>query len=169
MPELLPMEIELDPAESLETLVVGIGDGLATDRVDCELATYGLGSCIAVTLYDQRRLVGAMAHMMLPDSSQATGDPPGGRFAFVDQGVAQLLRETARLGSGAADLEAWIVGGASMYSHGAPETIGTRNAGAAWRALERAGVRIVGVEIGGCAPRQARLSLATGDVRLRSS
>lgn len=156
-------------AEPLETVVVGIAQGYATDRVDCELATYGLGSCVAVTLYDQRRLTGAMAHMMLPDSSRAGKGDLAGPFAFVDVGLKLLLSQAERLGSDASSLEAWIVGGASMYSHGAPETVGVRNTVAARQVLAQAGVRIVGEKTGGNAPRQVRLSLATGELRVRSA
>jgi chemotaxis protein CheD len=43
----------------------------AVGRDEQTLITIGLGSCVAILLYDQRVRVGGMAHTLLPDESMA--------------------------------------------------------------------------------------------------
>ena len=56
-----------------------------------------LGSCIGVALYDRISKVGGMAHVILPDSSEGSGDP--GKFADTDRGLWQRQVE-ARMPAG---------------------------------------------------------------------
>ena len=46
-------------------VVVGIGDcGLARSPV--KIKTFGLGSCVGITLYDRQEKIGGLVHAMLP-------------------------------------------------------------------------------------------------------
>ena len=56
--------------------------------------TIGLGSCIGLTLYDSSVRVGAMVHIMLPDSAGRT-DRPG---KYADSAIVLLLKELTALG-----------------------------------------------------------------------
>ena len=53
----------------MRQLIVGIGDCKLSTDPESNLVTYGLGSCIGITLYDPLTRVGGMLHYMLPDSS----------------------------------------------------------------------------------------------------
>ncbi len=43
----------------------------AADRADAVIVTLGLGSCVAIMLYDPEAQVGGMAHVLLPSKSLA--------------------------------------------------------------------------------------------------
>ena len=53
------------------------------------LQTIGIGSCIAVCLYDAKKKIGGLAHILLPDSSKANKDVNELRFA--DKAIGAML------------------------------------------------------------------------------
>ena len=60
---------------SNETMImVGLGEVKASKDPDAVLACLGLGSCIAVAVYDPKAKVGGMAHVVLPKSRGKAGD-----------------------------------------------------------------------------------------------
>lgn len=121
--------------------------GLGELRVGtCPMGTIGLGSCIALVLHDQRRSLGGLAHIMLPESRGAA-DRPG---KFADTAVGNLLEEMERLGSARSAITAFIVGGASMFAYSANSlNIGERNATAVKDLLHGQGIRVGHEETGG--------------------
>ena len=50
-------------------VVVGVGDCRVATRPFGFIATYALGSCVGVVVYDWKSRVGGLLHAMLPDSS----------------------------------------------------------------------------------------------------
>ena len=53
---------------AINRIEVGMGEGAVA--VDPQvLSSPGIGSCVAVALYDSERRIGGMAHVMLPDSA----------------------------------------------------------------------------------------------------
>ena len=62
------------------------------------LATYSLGSCIAVCLYDPSSHIGGMIHYQLPDSkidAQRAAEKP---LMFADTGMKILIEQDAQNG-----------------------------------------------------------------------
>ena len=60
------------------------------------LISYGLGSCIGLSLYDPQTKVGGLLHYMLPDSKQARpSDTPA---KFIDTGFPLMLADVLKLG-----------------------------------------------------------------------
>ena len=57
-------------AESTTELRVKVAD-YAVGRDEQILITIGLGSCVAILLYDEATRVGGLAHAVLPDESMA--------------------------------------------------------------------------------------------------
>src|SRR5690554_756446 len=100
--------------------------GLGELRVGaCPMGTAGLGSCVALILHDQRRAVGGLAHIMLPESRGDT-DRPG---KFADTATDALLVEMEKFGSTTSTIVANVVGGASMFKLPVNSlNIGERNA-----------------------------------------
>ena len=93
-------------------IVVDVSDAkVSTDP--CEvLATYSLGSCIGLCLYEPKARVGGMLHFQLPDSKhdpQRANDRP---FMYADTGTALLMNELLRLGANKRLIHAKIAGGA---------------------------------------------------------
>ncbi|MHC4589347.1 MAG: chemotaxis protein CheD [Planctomycetota bacterium] len=117
-----------------------------------------LGSCIGLALYDRKRKVGGLAHVVLPQSRGET-EKPG---KFVDTAIPALIRDMKKLAGGAIEPTARIVGGANMFATEVVETIGKQNIEASARVLEAHRIPIVGHHCGGDKGRRMSLDTATG-------
>lgn len=119
-----------------------------------------LGSCIGVALYDRVAKLGGLAHVILPDSSEGSGDP--GKFA--DTAVDLLLEELEKAGAERKRITAKIAGGAAMFGGRLSASLGDRNAEAVEARLKSHFVRLAGRALGGLKGRKMTLDPATGDV-----
>ena len=148
---------------------VPIGEIVVSGTLDDVLVAYGVGSCVAICLYDPIVQVGGMLHALLP--SAPSGDRNGGRPKFVDQGMQLLVKELQTLGAKPRRLIAQYCGGAQVLNtpgfNGALN-IGQRNIVAAQMALDAAGLRVQAQETGGRIGRTVRFYIADGRVTLRS-
>jgi chemotaxis protein CheD len=110
------------------------------------MMTIGLGSCIGLTIYDRDLHIGAMVHIMLPESSGRT-DRPG---KYADSAIPLLLTKLTERGSKRSSLVAKMAGGACMFEYfGNNLNIGERNAEKVRAALAEQHIRISGEEVGG--------------------
>jgi chemotaxis protein CheD len=127
-----------------QTAMIGIGEYRAGTF---PMMTIGLGSCIGLTLYDDAVKVGAMVHIMLPDSAGRT-DRPG---KYADTAVPLLLKELAKLGcKNNRSLVAKMAGGACMFEYfGANLNIGGRNADKVRALLKENNIKLAAEDIGG--------------------
>lgn len=117
------------------------------DRARYTLKTT-LGSCVGIILTDPVKDIHGLAHIMLPERVQ--GDRALGKYA--DTAVPALVSEMEKSGSSRKDIEALLIGGASMFqSEDAPGLgrIGAKNVEASLRALQRMGIRLVFQDTGG--------------------
>jgi len=153
----------------MEQIVVGVGECAISRAPHQVLATYALGSCIALAVYDPVTRVGGLAHYMLPDSTIDTGQRPGQPCVFADIAIPLLLEATARQGADVRRLRAYAAGGARMIGAGPVFDIGRRNYEALLRELRRAGVPLDGEVVGGAVSRNLRLVISTGKVRVWES
>ncbi len=149
---------------------VFIGQMIASDVPDDVLVAYGLGSCVAICLYDPVARVGGMAHALLPTvrSGRVTEDTPS---KFVDQGVPLLVHSLLKLGAKRFRLSACICGGAQMLSGASPNgqlNIGKHNVLAAEAALRAVNIRIRGHDTFGRFGRTVKLYLANGQITVRT-
>jgi len=141
----------------------------AAERGEGVLVTLGLGSCVAIMLYDAESRAGAMAHVLLPSISLARDI--SNRAKFPETAVPLLIERLKALGADPRRLSAKLAGGASMFSQLAtPGTIqmGERNVLAARSALRGAGIPIVREAVGGERGRSVRFYLKDGRVEIRS-
>ena len=110
------------------------------------MMTIGLGSCIGLTFYDDTVKVGAMVHIMLPDSAGRTERP--GKYA--DTAIALLLKELTGLGCKPRSLIAKMAGGACMFEYfGANLNIGERNAEKVRAILKENNIKLAAEDVGG--------------------
>ena len=79
-------------------LTVGVGDCKVSDVAEAALATYALGSCIGLAIYDPVAKVGGLLHFMLPESSLNPEKASEYPFMFADTGIPQLFHAAYRLG-----------------------------------------------------------------------
>jgi len=140
--------------------------GLAETRVSANpaevLTAMGLGSCVAVVMYDAAVGVGGMAHVMLPQGMAADGLP--GKFA--DTAIPHLLREMMAKGAHLETLRLAMFGGSTMLNTGQSSLleIGPRNVAAVERALAAAALPVAIQDVGGTKGRTVLLSIADGDL-----
>src|SRR5260370_42250848 len=111
----------------MKQLIVGIGDCKLSSDPDSYLVTYGLGSCIGITLYDPVTRVGAMLHYMLPDSTINAEKARHQPFMYADTGIPLLLEQAYRLGAEKFRLQLVAVGGAQLLDSNGFFNIGKRN------------------------------------------
>jgi chemotaxis protein CheD len=110
------------------------------------MITIGLGSCIGLALYDPNLHLGAMVHIMLPESG-GKSDRPG---KYADTAVPVLVKELVALGCKNRSIIAKIAGGACMFEYfGTGLNIGERNAGKVRALLEEHKIRLVAEDVGG--------------------
>jgi chemotaxis protein CheD len=127
--------------------VVRMGEASASRAAGDTLACIGLGSCIGLALVDRAKGVAALAHVMLPESTQP--DPPQ-PYKFADLAVPALIELVLASGASRSRLEAALVGGAAMFQFGGSgQDIGQRNATAVTRLVEAARVPIRAAATGG--------------------
>lgn len=147
--------------------VVGIGD-MAVAAEQGLIVTHGLGSCVALVIYDPTVRVGGMLHFQLPDSSMDRGRAEQSPALFGDTGTLHLLKGAEALGLSRRRCRVHLVGGAQVISSMANAEIGKRNHQSVRKALWKLGMLITGEDIGGSASRWVGIDLATGSVRVRS-
>jgi chemotaxis protein CheD len=137
--------------------VVRMGEASASNAPSDVLACIGLGSCIGLALVDRQRCVAALAHVMLPESTQP--DPPQ-PHKFADLAVPALIDLALAHGALRTRLEAALVGGAAMFQFGGSgQDIGARNEAAVRRQLDKIGVPVRAAATGGGKGRTIRVNL----------
>ena len=132
------------------------------------IATIGLGSCVAIALYDPETQTGGLAHILLPNMSMSreTSNPA----KFPETIVPIMLDEMRRLGA-SARISAKIAGGASMFGqlvNGTGINVGERNIVATREALAAAKIPLVAEDTGLDYGRSVYFHLSDGRVEVRS-
>ena len=134
------------------------------------IATIGLGSCVAIALYDEESRTGGLAHILLPSTSMSreTSNPA----KFPETIVPIMLDEMRKLGvTSTARICAKIAGGASMFGqlvNGTGINVGERNIVATREALAAAKISIVAEDTGLDYGRSVYFHLSDGRVEVRS-
>lgn len=141
---------------------------LAVRAAPAFIETLGLGSCVAVILWDPARQVGGLAHVLLPEPAPRRSIPAPARYATT--AVPALLVGLRGLG-GEGPYVATLVGGAGMFGEMLKVRgvhMGERNVIAAREALRLAGIPIVAEDVLGAHARSVRFSLRDGRVAVRT-
>lgn len=145
-------------------VIVGVGT-YALARSPVKIKTFGLGSCVSITLYDRREKIGGLVHAMLPSINHARiKDNP---LKYTDSGIEYLAAEIVKKGSSIKRLEAKLVGGAHMFEN-RNMNIGERNIGWARNTLEKLEIPIISEDIGKNYGRTVTFDTSTGDLLVRT-
>ncbi len=147
--------------------MVGMGQWAVSDDPAATLAIAGLGSCVGIVLYEPRRKIAAMAHVLLPDSRAAEEVPQPAKFA--DTAVPLLRDVLTERGARPAMLVAKVAGGARMFRSAGPGLApGARNVDAVMAALAGAKIPVLASDVGGTAGRTIRFHLGTWALEVAS-
>jgi chemotaxis protein CheD len=149
------------------TLVIGVGDCATSADPAESIATYALGSCIAVSVYDPAAKVGGLLHFLLPDTSKDTARVRENPYLCADTGIPELLNRCIQMGARKRRLLIRAAGGASVLDDGAFFNVGHKNYLALQRTLSKLGLRIHAEAIGGQVSRSVRLDIGTGKCWVR--
>ena len=102
-----------------------------------------LGSCVSVCLWDASARVGGINHFLLPHGQTGVDRP--GRYGNL--AMPALFDELSRLGATSSRTTAKVFGGAAILAQSRPNHIGVQNVEVALAWLERAGLRVVALEM----------------------
>jgi chemotaxis protein CheD len=168
------MALNLKPADDAaqNPTMVGLGEARVIKGVSRPretLVAYGLGSCVAICLFDARSQVAGMAHVVLP-GADPTGVPnakyagtalPALISSMQSQGAGDPRRYVARLAGGAQIL---TLGGSGKLPR-----IGEQNALAVQEALKSNGIPLQGTDLGGSKGRSVWFNPDDrGQIRVRT-
>jgi len=140
----------------------------AVARGEGVISTIGLGSCVAIAIYDKQTRVGGMAHVLLP--SEGLSRDKDNRAKFPGSAVPLLLEEMKKLGA-RGPYTAKIAGGSSMFGALIPAggiNMGERNVLSSRQALNDAGIPLAAQDVGGDYGRSVYFHLDDGRVLVRS-
>ncbi len=149
-----------------EILQVGIAEFAVTDEGQ-PFACYGLGSCVAIAMYDRSESIGGLAHVMLPSAAEIDG---GQDAKFADTGCRRLFAELRALGAASKRVEAKLAGGSEMFEfEGIASDVGKRNVAAAKATLAELNVPIEAEAVGGNHGRSIVLDTASGTLAVKTA
>jgi chemotaxis protein CheD len=132
------------------SIPVGLGEVCVTRADTRPLVAHGLGSCIALCLFDPVNKVGGLAHVVLPGT-----DPKNAPNATFAGSALPALMEALHQAGGASDprrYQARLAGGAHVLDSdaaGSLPRIGDQNVEAVKAALAAAAVPLVAEHVGG--------------------
>lgn len=149
-----------------EQIKVGISDYKLTTAPN-QLITIGLGSCVGIALYAPKSKIGALSHIMLPDSSSFSDTTKWPKFANL--ALPKIVNEL-KSKTNETKLLAKIAGGASMFaftSESQTLQIGQRNIEAVKQTLNELNIPIVKEHVGGKMGRSMYVDLNDFNVKVR--
>jgi chemotaxis protein CheD len=149
-------------ADPLTVTFVGMGEATVAQNSGRLMGI--LGSCVGVTLYHPPLKLGALAHVVLPQSNGGNELP--GKFA--DTAIPWMVRSMVRRGAAASELIAKLVGGACMFDRDGPMQIGEANIAATLSALQTAAIPVVARDVGGNCGRRMCFDVASGEIAVES-
>jgi chemotaxis protein CheD len=148
---------------------VGISEMQISQDPGDVLATYALGSCVGLSLYDSQARVGGLIHCMLPlsriDPAKAERNP----LMYVDTGVPAMLQAMFDLGAQRKTLVAKVAGGSKIMDANGVFNIGERNHTVLRKVLWKNDILVAGEDVGGNAPRTMYLHMDSGRTILKVS
>ncbi|MGH7442629.1 MAG: chemotaxis protein CheD [bacterium] len=153
-----------------DTLLVGMAE-YRVARAPIKLGVRGLGSCVALALWDPSSGLGGLAHSMLPTAS-GNDDALEQPAKYCDSAVEALLKAIEIGGGRRERCYARLVGGANMFPNRlgtGPGALGERNLSVARSALRAVGLPILGEDCGGENGRSLELDCLDGTVLVWSA
>jgi chemotaxis protein CheD len=124
-----------------------------------------LGSCVAITMWHPKKLIGGMCHYLLPSRGLNQRLALG---YYADEAVTMFLGAVHQANTRAADYEVKVFGGGNMFeAHGMPASkinVSQDNIVAGANLLQLHGFRVKATDVGGVIHRKIFLELWNGDV-----
>jgi len=153
----------------MKKFMVSIGQ-IKIGKEEDELCAIGLGSCIAVIIYDSFNKIAGMIHILLPTVLQKdASDIIPTRYA--DTGIKILLDKLVDEGAKKSLLRAKIVGGAELFSINSrilKSDVGKRNAKMCKEILKDLNIPLIASDIGGNSGRSATFYVQSNKLKIKT-
>jgi len=150
-------------------VLVGISEMHVTTDPSAVLVTYSLGSCIGLSLYDEKARVGGLLHAMMPlsaaDKEKAVLKPA----MYTDTGVTSILQALFDRGATRRTIVAKVAGAATSVDGAGIFRIGERNQMVLRKILWKNDILIAAEDVGGAFARTLILEMETGRTLVRSN
>ena len=142
-----------------------------------------LGSCVAITLWHPKKLIGGMCHYLLP-APKFRSEPLPLNGKYAEDAMTLFLKAINATGTFPAEYQAKVFGGGNMFSkitnpplctHNdshcveflSCNNVACKNALIAHHLLKKYGFKIVNHDLGGTQHRKVIFEVWSGDVWLR--
>lgn len=150
---------------------VKIGEVAFAEAPDVVLASYGLGSCVAICLFMPKLKVGALMHALLPHPPSALQDADN-PYKYVRLGIDALVNDFKVRGISPRWLVAFIAGGANMLKSASLDIpamrVGERNVEMAHEVLSEMQIPIIAKDVGGQRGRSVVFDPSDGIVYVKT-
>jgi chemotaxis protein CheD len=152
-------------------VIIKIAD-LQVAREPAILTTHGLGSCLAIMLYDPEVKTGGLAHVMLPSPELSRQKIKPAKYPQT--AIELMVQQMEAMGCQRMRIRAKLVGGSTMFAglllnrKDGGTSIGQRNSQETKRVLSALNIPITAEDIGGDYGRSVEFILSSGTVLIRS-
>ncbi|HBY20231.1 MAG: chemotaxis protein CheD [Clostridiales bacterium GWE2_32_10] len=154
--------------DNIEIVKVGMGDlNIVTNPG--MITTLGLGSCVAIVLYDNTTKIAGMAHVMLPNSKMIANN--SNRAKFMDTAIIDLISIMEGAGVKKRNLVAKIAGGAQMFDFDSNDdifSVGRKNIQASRDVLHELNIPIIAEDTGKNYGRTVEFYTQDGSFKIKS-
>jgi chemotaxis protein CheD len=149
---------------------VKISDCIVSNKSHEVITTHGLGSCIAVAMWDRKAKIGGMLHFQLPTAGEKKDTPGLNKAMYGDTGIIALLTQMGKMGAHWDSIRTVLVGGATINSSEDNDyfAVGKRNIMVAKKMLWNNKLLIDAEHVGGDIARTLYLCVETGSCWLTS-
>lgn len=137
---------------------------------ECDLAVHGLGSCVALLLFDPKVGVGGLAHVLLPGGNPSADTSTDLPAKYSASALESLRSGLFAVGARPSSLRAALVGGARMFESEAETEggVGTRNVESSKALLAKHAIPLVAQATGGNQGRTVVFELPSCRLRIRT-
>ena len=150
-------------------IIVGVADMKVSNDSEVVLATYSLGSCIGLAIYDPIEKIGGLLHYMLPESSLDRVKAKNNPYMFGDTGIPLLFKEAYKFGAKKHRIKTIVLGGSQILDQKGLFNIGQRNFTMLRKMFWKNNVMIDFQDVGGNVNRTLKLEIDNGQAWLKTS
>lgn len=144
---------------------------LAVARAPYILRAIGLGSCVAVVLYDQESKIGGLAHVVFPFRKKSLKSIDSTKY--TDIAINTMVYEMEQTGARLNSVKAKVFGGANMFpdiiTANTHMDIGKQNIRAVRNELKLHNIEIIVEEVGGYRGRTVSFDTSDGSVEVKTA
>ena len=125
-----------------------------------------LGSCVSITIYNKRLMIGGICHALLPKGQASNGT---GTFRYVDSAISYMLQKFETRGIEKDEMEVKLLGGADVLERmdGHTKSVGQQNRETALEIIRKERLNLKVSDVGGSLGRKIYFYTDTGRILLK--